>query len=497
MVQTTAQESAASMRWPDIDEIQDMAGVRQWLKQFQFEMEHKYRELRADDTKVFETEIPDLNTQIAAGITINFDVPLPSGLNFAKSGSDVTWDAGTIDFGGTTYNIASGSHTPAAQGGIYWDVTTGILAGEDTPSTQADRWFIATYDSSANVKETPAVVAFNAGYLQASTLNADDAIISGTLSAGTVIISGGTTLNNWRSGTSIAGGQIATGTVILSALNFVPLTSSGATTAVIATINASGEGIDITADRIAISGTTTFSAGYDPSDKVADVGGTYTSDSGANAKVEIFPDANTGIIAYTTGGSTKTFEVVVGGNDVGDVQLGDYGGAGGCLWDQSLTTFFVNGDVTCTDLTNGVIDNDAVTTDKILDGAISNNFAVISAGSGSTWSSSVFSNQQQLTFTPSGGRVLIIATLNINNTTGSGSNTGSIRLVRDTAGGDFDADTVKTVELRTSSHSQYTLVGIDHDPGHVSTQYSIVAKNTTTGALVTVNSEMTVVEFLR
>jgi len=64
--------------------------------------------------------------------------------------------------------------------------------------------------------------------------------------------------------TTITGAKITTGTVALGKLDFVPLSSSGATGAVIATINASAEGIRIAADNITISGSTTFSAGYDP-----------------------------------------------------------------------------------------------------------------------------------------------------------------------------------------------------------------------------------------
>jgi len=62
--------------------------------------------------------------------------------------------------------------------------------------------------------------------------------------------------------------DITVGAITANELNFTPATSTN----VIATINASAEGLDITADRISISGTTTFSAGYDPTGKIAAAG---------------------------------------------------------------------------------------------------------------------------------------------------------------------------------------------------------------------------------
>ena len=58
--------------------------------------------------------------------------------------------------------------------------------------------------------------------------------------------------------------EIKPGSLTITELDF---TFAAAEDVIVATINASSEGIDITADRIAISGTTTFAAGYDPSEK--------------------------------------------------------------------------------------------------------------------------------------------------------------------------------------------------------------------------------------
>ena len=65
------------------------------------------------------------------------------------------------------------------------------------------------------------------------------------IGAGQVIVKGPFTVLDWVTGgeTTIKGSVIETGTIVLGALNFIPLTSSGATGEVIATINATSEGI--------------------------------------------------------------------------------------------------------------------------------------------------------------------------------------------------------------------------------------------------------------
>lgn len=77
------------------------------------------------------------------------------------------------------------------------------------------------------------------------------------------------------------------------------------------------------------------------SGKMTAVGATLKT-SAANARVEIFPDSNTGLIAYDDLGST-IFKVVTGGTDVGDVVIGNYAGGQGAKWDKSAGTFTVLG----------------------------------------------------------------------------------------------------------------------------------------------------------
>src|SRR6056297_1111795 len=125
------------------------------------------------------------------------------------------------------------------------------------------------------------------------------------------------------------GRKISLDSITTSQLNFTPTDSDN----VIATINASSEGIDIDADKISISGSTDFDSGYDPSDKVDEEGGSYDS-AASGARVRIFPDANTGIQAIDDS-SNDVFKVLVGGTDVGDVIIGNYSGGQGIKYDKS------------------------------------------------------------------------------------------------------------------------------------------------------------------
>lgn len=79
--------------------------------------------------------------------------------------------------------------------------------------------------------------------------------------------------------------------------------------------------------------------------KLDKVGGQYVTTTDVTAKVEIFPDANTGIVAYAGNGTSEVFKVVVDGTDVGDVSMGDYAGGSGVLWDQSASTMKIKGDM--------------------------------------------------------------------------------------------------------------------------------------------------------
>ena len=140
---------------------------------------------------------------------------------------------------------------------------------------------------------------------------------------------------NGDTGDAYFAGTLAAGIVQTSMLAFTPTDSSN----VVATINASSEGIEISAAKISISGSTSFSAGYNPTDKLNHTGGGYKTAS-SGPRVLIFPDSSTGIQAIDDGG-TDVFKVIVGGSDVGDVIIGNYSGNNGIKYDKSAgeTTF--------------------------------------------------------------------------------------------------------------------------------------------------------------
>jgi hypothetical protein len=153
------------------------------------------------------------------------------------------------------------------------------------------------------------------------------------------------TVDGWRTTgtTTIDGGNITAASISVNKLDFTPVGSSN----VVASINASTEGITIDADMITISGSCNFASGYNPADKTAKVGGTYDS-AASGARVRVFPDSSTGLLI--TDGTNDVFKAMVGGTDVGDVIIGDYAGGKGLKWDKSATTFYIAGTIENTSL---------------------------------------------------------------------------------------------------------------------------------------------------
>jgi len=75
-------------------------------------------------------------------------------------------------------------------------------------------------------------------------------------------------------------------------------------------------------------------------------GASYTS-SVNGGRVEIFPndEPTTGFVSYASDDSV-VFKTVVGGDNAGDVIIGDYAGGQGIFWDQSAGTIDVQGGIT-------------------------------------------------------------------------------------------------------------------------------------------------------
>jgi hypothetical protein len=99
-------------------------------------------------------------------------------------------------------------------------------------------------------------------------------------------------------------------------------------------------------------GNTTFSIDGETGDAVfsgtvqaATIKASSYASADSGARVLIFPDANTGIVVYTTGGVTEVLKVEVGGVNVGDVTIGNYSGGNGALWDQSAGVLKIKGNM--------------------------------------------------------------------------------------------------------------------------------------------------------
>jgi len=154
-----------------------------------------------------------------------------------------------------------------------------------------------------------------------------------------ILIDGAVYLSNWRKTgdvTKIDGGSISANTIATTQLNFTPVQG----TDVIASINASAEGIAIDADNLTINAATTFGSGYDPADKVDEVGGAYDS-AASGARVRIFPDANTGI-QIIDDAAGDVFKAEVGGANVGDITIGN--ATKYVKWDKSAASLIIVAD---------------------------------------------------------------------------------------------------------------------------------------------------------
>jgi hypothetical protein len=190
-----------------------------------------------------------------------------------------------------------------------------------------------------------------------------------SLAGDKVLIDGTVYLSNWRHSsdlTKIDGGDIYANSVTLTQLNFVPIQGSN----VIASINASIEGIKIDADNISISGSTTFSSGYDPTAKVAMAGGNYAS-AASGARVLLFPSANIGVQVIDDAANNAFIVYVGGAGDpgVGDVIIGNYAGGQGIKYDKSASTTTFMGAILSSVITGGTIQTAATGQRMVIDSA--------------------------------------------------------------------------------------------------------------------------------
>lgn len=153
------------------------------------------------------------------------------------------------------------------------NVNTGIgIAYAAEVQGDASIWHGLELDYIRIRKEITIGTSSTGPYIKTGGAAGDVNIGTDKVNSGKILLTTGSVLSDWQAAgdvTKINGGKIYTGSVITSALAFVPLISSGGTGAIVATINASAEGIKIAGSRIQIDGTVTFSSGYDPTTKIA------------------------------------------------------------------------------------------------------------------------------------------------------------------------------------------------------------------------------------
>jgi len=132
------------------------------------------------------------------GSGLSDDVPMYYGLKFSISSGDLTWSAGTIEFGGSSYTV-SAPGSPLDNDYIYWDEpdstpgAAAVLRGTDDLATAIDvsvngHWLLCQRVDGAAIPVAPQRAVL-AGVIIANTLSAIAADL-GTITAGTITLSG-------------------------------------------------------------------------------------------------------------------------------------------------------------------------------------------------------------------------------------------------------------------------------------------------------------------
>lgn len=198
------------------------------------------------------TSVTNLHTYGAA--LVSGDVPAV-GYDYVRLGS--TTDNSRQ---GAIYLTSDDSAAP------FIDIVDGIASHDDWNSAGVHRVRVGKLSGISDV-------AFG-GSLSGYGLYGDNVYLKGQ-----IVITGGelgglaasdvndniTTISGGKiTANSITAAQIQAGSITTTELNFVPVASTN----VVASINASAEGIRIAGNRITIDGTVTFTSGYDPTTKL-------------------------------------------------------------------------------------------------------------------------------------------------------------------------------------------------------------------------------------
>jgi hypothetical protein len=219
-----------------------------------------------------------------------------------------------------SYNVYRNTTNDSVTAGLIFNITGNRMTDSPLPVSTTYYYWLKAEDTSGNLS-----TSFSTG-VHATTMQVASSDIE-SISADKVLITGTTYLSSWNSvgSTKIDGAQIDTGTITLSSINFNGGQSGGG---IIAHINSSPEGIQIDADNFAVSGSSVFTK---------KIGGTYTTSATSASRVMIYPDSDTGI-EITDDVANDVFKVTIGGVNVGDVIIGDWGNSQGIYYDKSAHT---------------------------------------------------------------------------------------------------------------------------------------------------------------
>lgn len=191
-------------------------------------------------------------------------------INSSSEGITITGSRLTIN-SATTFASGYDPSTKITTGSAAADVnsgTTTINGGKITTNS------ITTAQVNFTVVSTTNVIATINASSEGITIAAARISISGstTFASGYdptgKIATGGAASDVNNGTTTINGGKITTNTITTSQLNFTVVGVGN----IVSTINGSTEGITIAASKITISGSTTFTSGYDPTGKIASGG---------------------------------------------------------------------------------------------------------------------------------------------------------------------------------------------------------------------------------
>ena len=243
------------------------------------------------NTKVSQTDFNNLSNTVATHTT-----------QIQQNANAITLKANK------TYADSLNNRLSTAEANIT--INANAITTEVTNRTNADNTLQSQITQTANnlnlrVRKDSVISQINISP-ESVTISSSKLNITGT----TTFANGQTLAQAINNGTTtINGGKITTGTITLSHLNFTPVQ----TTNVIASINASNEGIRISGSKIYIDGTVQFASGYDPSTKIsiggaaADVNNNTTTISGSKIRTGVIQSNN-----YASGLAGTSFDLTNG-----------------------------------------------------------------------------------------------------------------------------------------------------------------------------------------